>query len=117
MEEAIQSYLKSVKHLCPHVESDALNFLENGLTISTLAEKHLYIQANTIQNNVGFVFSRLLRSFYLPSFSSFFTNFLKDVTIKIMNVFIPYKWPTCSRLKWSVSLVYSKIIDHIILID
>jgi len=63
--EAIQTYLKTVKHLCPHVESDALNFLESGLTITTLADKHFYIQANTTQNNVGFVFSGLLRAFYI----------------------------------------------------
>ena len=65
MKEAIQTYLKTVKHLCTHEESDALNFLESGLTISTLADKHFYIQANTTQNNVGFVFSGLLRAFYI----------------------------------------------------
>ena len=65
MTEAIQTYLKTVKHLCPHVESDALSFLESGLTMTTLADKHFYIQANTVQKHVGFVFSGLLRAFYI----------------------------------------------------
>jgi CRP/FNR family transcriptional regulator len=79
MEEAIQSYLKTVKHLCPHVESDALSFLESGLTISTLSDKHFYIQANTIQNNVGFVFSGLLRAFYIDDMGNEITvRFVKE---------------------------------------
>ncbi|OYQ47467.1 Crp/Fnr family transcriptional regulator [Flavobacterium aurantiibacter] len=63
--KAIQTYLKTVKHLCPQADSDALSFLESGLTTSTLADKHFYIQANTTQKNVGFVFSGLLRAFYI----------------------------------------------------
>lgn len=65
MAEAIQTYLKTVKYLCPKAESNALNFLESGLTSTTLPEKHFYIQANTIQKNVGYVFSGLLRAFYI----------------------------------------------------
>ena len=65
MTEAIQTYLKTVKHLCPQADSNALSFLESGLTITTLADKHFYIQANTVQKHVGFVFSGLLRAFYI----------------------------------------------------
>jgi len=76
---AIQTYLKTVKHLCPHVESDALSFLESGLTISTLSDKHFYIQANTIQNHVGFVFSGLLRAFYIDDVGNEITvRFVKE---------------------------------------
>ena len=65
MTEAIQTYLKTVKHLCPQADSNALSFLESGLTMTTLADKHFYIQANTVQKHVGFVFSGLLRAFYI----------------------------------------------------
>ena len=65
MTGAIQTYLKTVKHLCPQADSNALSFLESGLTITSLADKHFYIQANITQKNVGFVFSGLLRAFYI----------------------------------------------------
>lgn len=79
MTKAIQTYLKTVKHLCPQAESDALNFLERGLTISTLADKHFYIQANTTQNNVGFIFSGLLRAFYIDDSGNEITiRFVKE---------------------------------------
>jgi CRP-like cAMP-binding protein len=75
----IQSYLKTVKHLCPQAEDEALDFLERGLTISTLADKHFYIQAYTTQNNVGFVFSGLLRAFYIDDNGNEITiRFIKE---------------------------------------
>jgi len=63
--EAIQTYLKTVKDLCPNANTKALNFLESGLTVTSLAVKNFYIQANTTQKQVGFVFSGLLRAFYI----------------------------------------------------
>lgn len=65
MTEAIQTYLKTVKDLCPNANTKALNFLESGLTVTSLAVKNFYIQANTTQKQVGFVFSGLLRAFYI----------------------------------------------------
>lgn len=44
---------------------DALSFLEKGLSVTTLSKKKYYIQANSTQKNVGFVFSGLLRAFYI----------------------------------------------------
>ena len=65
MTEAIQTYLKTVKDLCPRADNKALNFLESGLTVTSLAVKNFYIQANTTQKQVGFVFRGLLRAFYI----------------------------------------------------
>ena len=44
-----------------------LNYLESGLTISELKSKHFYIHANTIQKELGFVFSGLLRAYYIDN--------------------------------------------------
>lgn len=44
-----------------------LNYLESGLTISELKSKHFYIHANAIQKEIGFVFSGLLRAYYIDN--------------------------------------------------
>ena len=42
-----------------------LHYLAGGLTITELKPKHFYIHANTIQQELGFVFSGLLRAYYI----------------------------------------------------
>lgn len=42
-----------------------LEYLQCGLTVTELKSKHFYIHANTIQKEIGFVFSGLLRAFYV----------------------------------------------------
>lgn len=42
-----------------------LDYLERGLTISELEPKHFYIRANTIPREIGFVYSGLVRAFYI----------------------------------------------------
>ncbi len=65
MKDAIHTYLSSVKTLCPKVTNLELDYLMSGLTIAALKPKHFYIHANTIQKEIGFVFSGLLRAFYI----------------------------------------------------
>lgn len=65
MKDAIDTYLSSVKTLCPNVTIAELDYLISGLTVSELKPKHFYIHANTIQKEIGFVFSGLLRAFYI----------------------------------------------------
>ncbi|MFM9838057.1 MAG: Crp/Fnr family transcriptional regulator [Cyclobacteriaceae bacterium] len=65
METAINAYLASMKTLCPKVTKVDLNYLRSGLTVSELEPKHFYIRANTVQNEIGFVFSGLVRAFYI----------------------------------------------------
>lgn len=65
MEEAIEACLNSVKTLCPKVTKAELDYLVNGLTISELKPKHFYIHSNTIQKEIGFVYSGLIRAFYV----------------------------------------------------
>jgi CRP/FNR family transcriptional regulator, anaerobic regulatory protein len=74
---AIDAYLKTVKALCPTVTDAALAYLSEGLSVSELKAKHFYIQANTIQKNIGFITSGLLRAFYIDENG-------KDITIRFV---------------------------------
>jgi CRP-like cAMP-binding protein len=79
MTDAIQTYLNTVKHLCPEADNDALDFLGSELTINILDKKRFYINADTLQTNVGFVFSGLLRSFYIDDYGNEITvRFAKE---------------------------------------
>lgn len=79
MKKAITTYLDSVKTLCPKVTDVELNYLESGLTISELKSKHFYIHANTIQKELGFVFSGLLRAYYIDNNGSEISvNFISE---------------------------------------
>lgn len=64
MKNAINAYLNSVKLLCPKVTNNELNYIESGLTVTKLKPKDIFIQANSIQQEIGFVYSGLLRAFY-----------------------------------------------------
>ncbi|HEY0298553.1 MAG TPA: Crp/Fnr family transcriptional regulator [Arachidicoccus sp.] len=44
-----------------------MDYLRSGLTVSNLKPKHFYIHANTIQKEIGFVFSGLIRTFYIDN--------------------------------------------------
>lgn len=65
MDKIIQAYLNSVKELCPKLPNEALDMLAKGLVISEFKPKHFYLQANSIQREIGYVFSGLLRAFYI----------------------------------------------------
>jgi CRP-like cAMP-binding protein len=77
MKYAIDAYLNSVKTICPKVTNNELNYIESGLNVKEFKPKDFYITANTIQNEIGFVFSGLLRSFYID------TN-LNQITVKFI---------------------------------
>jgi CRP-like cAMP-binding protein len=65
LKEAIEACLHSVNTLCPKVTTAELDYLMSGLTVSELKPKHFYIHSNTIQKEIGFVYSGLLRAFYV----------------------------------------------------
>jgi CRP/FNR family transcriptional regulator, anaerobic regulatory protein len=73
----IEKYINSVKAICPGITEQELDYLANGLSIQTFEQKHFYIQANTIQKNIGFVYNGLLRAFYID-------NDGKDITIRFV---------------------------------
>jgi CRP/FNR family transcriptional regulator len=70
MTEAFQAYLESVRAICPQVTDVELNYIKSGLTISRLKAKQIYISANTIQKEIGFVYTGLLRGYYIDNFGN-----------------------------------------------
>jgi CRP/FNR family transcriptional regulator, anaerobic regulatory protein len=73
----IEQYIQSVKQICPSITANEIDYLSSGLHIQTLEPKHFYIQANTVQKNIGFIHSGLLRAFYINSEG-------KDITIRFV---------------------------------
>jgi CRP-like cAMP-binding protein len=65
MADSIDTFLNSVKSLCPKVTEAELAYLESGLTVKELKAKYFFIHANTIQKEIGFIYSGLIRAFYI----------------------------------------------------
>jgi CRP/FNR family transcriptional regulator len=79
LKAAIDAYLSSVKILCPQVTKPELDYLASGLTVFTLKPKHFYMHAGTVQKEIGFVFSGLLRTFYIDNEGNQISvNFLRE---------------------------------------
>jgi len=79
VQEAIQAYLCSVKSLIPKVRAEELEYLESGLSVSELKPKLFYIRANTIQEDVGYVYKGLLRAFFINDKGNDITvNFIRE---------------------------------------
>lgn len=75
---AYQTYLQSVKTLCPATTEDELAFLNSGLSITQLEAKHFYIHAQSLQSQIGYVYRGLLRSFYVDAEE-------KDITVNFIS--------------------------------
>lgn len=64
-EKAIDTYLGSIKSLCPKISGEEIDYLSIGLKITELQPKHFFIHANALQKEIGYVFTGLLRAFYV----------------------------------------------------
>lgn len=79
MNQIIQTYLNSVKVLCPKLSNETLDELAKGLVISEFKPKYFYLQANTIQREIGYVHSGLLRAFFINDKGNEITvNFIRE---------------------------------------
>lgn len=75
----IDTYLNSIKNLCPKINGEELNFLSSGLKITELQPKHFFIHANAIQQEIGYVYTGLLRAFYVDENGNEITvNFIPE---------------------------------------
>ncbi|MCZ8296191.1 Crp/Fnr family transcriptional regulator [Flavobacterium sp.] len=70
MNDAFDAYLSTVKMLCPEVSVQELNYIREGLSISKLNTRGIYINANAVQREIGFVYSGLLRGFYIDKYGN-----------------------------------------------
>jgi CRP/FNR family transcriptional regulator len=67
LKNAITTYLNSFQAICPNATIEELKYLESGLSVIELKPKHFFIHANTMQKEIGFVYSGLLRAFYIDN--------------------------------------------------
>ena len=65
MQEAVAAFLNSVSALCPKVSSSELEYLAGGLSVTEWKARHFYLHAGTVQTQIGFVYSGLIRAFYI----------------------------------------------------
>ena len=65
LNQAIDTYLNSVKSLCPRLSGEEIDYFKTGLRITELKPRHFFIHANALQQEIGFVYSGLLRAFYV----------------------------------------------------
>jgi CRP/FNR family transcriptional regulator, anaerobic regulatory protein len=77
MEQAIEKYLETIKHICPNVKVKELNFIKNRVSVSELKAKEYYMEADVVQNNIGFIYKGLVRSFYI-------NNEGKEISVRFM---------------------------------
>jgi CRP-like cAMP-binding protein len=67
LKNAITTYLNSFQAICPNATIEELKYLESGLSVIELKPKHFFIHANAMQKEIGFVYSGLLRAFYIDN--------------------------------------------------
>ncbi len=79
MKEAIDTYLSSIKSLCPKISGEELDYFKTCLTITEFQPKDFFINANAIQQEIGYVFNGLLRAFYVDEKGNEITvNFIPE---------------------------------------
>ena len=79
MNLAIDTYLNSVKSLCPRLSGEELEYFKIGLKITKLQPKHFFIHANSLQQEIGYVYTGLLRAFYVDENGNEITvNFITE---------------------------------------
>ena len=75
---AFKKYLDSYLQICPVLEAKELEFIHSNLSLLTLSKKEYFLKNGAIQKEMGFVYSGLLRSFYIDKKG-------KKVTISFIN--------------------------------
>ena len=79
MEGSIENYISAIKNYCPAITDSELKQITQGITVSRLAAKHYYIEAGTLQQEMGYLCCGLIRAFYIDTEGNEVTvNFIKE---------------------------------------
>ena len=79
LDTILTTYSNSIKRYSSRLSEKDLDYWIKGLTISTLNPKQFYIHANTLQKEIGYVHSGLLRAFYIDDKGHEITvNFVRE---------------------------------------
>ena len=65
MEIAIQLYLNSYKKINPELTDEELEFVKSNISILKLKKKQILIHENEIQKSIAFIYSGLIRSYFI----------------------------------------------------
>ena len=65
MEIAIQLYLNSYKKINPELTDEELEFVKPTISILKLKKKQILIHENEIQDSIAFIYSGLIRSYFI----------------------------------------------------
>ena len=63
--DAYKKYLDSYLKICPTLTIEEIGFINSNLSLSTFSKKEYYIESGKVQHEMGFVYSGLLRSYYI----------------------------------------------------
>lgn len=74
MENIIQLYLDSYKRINPELTDEELEIVKSNISILKLKKKQIYIRENEIQNSIGFIYSGLIRSYFIDKNEKEITN-------------------------------------------
>lgn len=77
-QEAYKKFLDSFLEICPQIKREELDFIRTNLSLSFFQKKEFYLEEGKIQKAMGFVYSGLLRSYYVDEQG-------KKVTISFIN--------------------------------
>ena len=75
MNKIISTYLESYKYLCPSLTEEELLFVSSGIKIQEYKAKQYYSKSNSIQDEIGFVYEGLIKSYYIDDYG-------KAITVK-----------------------------------
>lgn len=62
---ATDTYLRSIRQLCPEVTDDDFAQFASRFTIRELKKKELFLVSGSVQQHLGFIAAGLVRSFYI----------------------------------------------------
>ena len=65
MEIAVQLYLNSYKKISPELTDEELEFVKSNISILKLKKKQILIHENEIQKSIAFIYSGLIRSYFI----------------------------------------------------
>jgi len=108
MEKAFDIYINSYLKICPQLKKEELNFIRSNLSISEYKKGQFYLENGKVQRQMGFVYSGLLRSYYVNEQG-------KKVTIGFINEG-KYASDYPSFLKQKPSKYYIETIEPAIIV-
>ena len=79
MEIAVQLYLNSYKKISPELTDEELEFVKSNISILKLKKKQILIYENEIQKSIAFIYSGLIRSYFIDDNSTFKTSIVCNV--------------------------------------